>query len=124
AAGHGWFIDPTPYDDAEYAGHSPDGALKASASSPAYARMDLLSVVMHEIGHLLGFGHDDSVATTVMDQALATGTRVLSLDGFTASQGSLLEDAAPPPAPPAAPSDPSSTIPAAPGGPGRGRTRT
>jgi hypothetical protein len=124
AAGHGWFIDATPYDDAEYPGHSPDGSLKAPTSSPAYGRMDLLSVVMHEIGHLLGFGHDDSVASTVMDETLATGTRILSLNGSTAHQASSLEDAAPPPAPPAAPSDPSSTIPAAPGGPGRGRTRT
>src|SRR5262249_28350834 len=45
AAGHGWFIDLTPWDDVEFAGR---------ADSPARGRVDLLTVVAHEMGHLLG----------------------------------------------------------------------
>ena len=42
AAGHGWFIDKTPSDNHDVI----DG-------------MDLLTVVMHEIGHVLGYVHGD-----------------------------------------------------------------
>ncbi|MCY2990562.1 MAG: hypothetical protein NTY19_22195, partial [Planctomycetota bacterium] len=43
AAGRGWFIDPTPWEDSEYVlGQPPPG-------------VDLLTVVMHEMGHALGY---------------------------------------------------------------------
>src|SRR5207245_10903049 len=54
AGGFGWFIDPTPANDAEFAGTGHPGDLKATAGSPAAGRMDLLTVVMHELGHVLG----------------------------------------------------------------------
>jgi hypothetical protein len=88
AAGHGWFIDATPYDDNEFPSRSPDGTLNAPASSMAYRRIDLLTVVMHEIGHLLGFEHDTTAARTAMDGTLETGTRVLAVDGSAAVGGS------------------------------------
>ena len=49
------------------------GDLTAPANSSAANRFDLLTVVMHELGHLLGYGHDDGV----MEDTLAEGTRRL-----------------------------------------------
>jgi len=80
AAGYGWFVDTTPADSTEFSS-STGGALKATASSPAYGRMDLLSVVMHEIGHVLDLEHN-GVSGTMMAQTLEAGTRLLSIVGY------------------------------------------
>ncbi len=46
AAGYGWYIDTTPRDDAEFASSTRD--------SRTVSKMDLLTVVMHELGHVAG----------------------------------------------------------------------
>ncbi|WP_437201388.1 sugar-binding protein [Planctomicrobium sp. SH664] len=62
AAGYGWFIDPTPESDSEFTtGH-------------ASRRMDLLSVVSHELGHVLGI-EEDGEQTEVMHEGLKVGER-------------------------------------------------
>ncbi len=66
-AGHGWFVDPTPYADEEFVG----GA--AHPGSPAAGRADLLTVVLHELGHLTGLPDDDGSA--LMGGTLPEGTR-------------------------------------------------
>src|SRR5262249_49071823 len=53
AGGLGWFVDPTPGDDSEFAGTGDVYALRADGG-PAAGQMDLLTVVMHELGHVLG----------------------------------------------------------------------
>ena len=65
AAGWGWFVDVTPQEDSEF-------ALGASFSD-VHDHVDLLTVVAHEIGHLLGFAHNDGV----MADSLETGIRLL-----------------------------------------------
>jgi hypothetical protein len=52
AAGYGWFVDATPLDDTEFTVQG--GQLVADRSSPAFGRMDLETVVLHELGHVLG----------------------------------------------------------------------
>lgn len=89
AAGYGWFIDETPEDSVEFlrgggrglgAGHD---IFRATGSSAAFGRMDLLTVLTHEMGHLLGFGHD--AAWPVMDGDLEAATRVLPKQAATSS---------------------------------------
>ena len=75
AAGYGWFVDTTPADNSEF-GINLDGAhLLADSGGDAAGRVDLLSVLLHEIGHVLGYGHDSGLA--VMDELLGAGERVL-----------------------------------------------
>src|SRR5262249_26088479 len=79
AGGFGWFIDPTPADDAEFAARNGPEGLKATADSPAFGRMDLLTVVMRELGRMRG-REDESqagAAADLMFETLAPGVRRL-----------------------------------------------
>jgi hypothetical protein len=83
AAGSGWFVDPTPGEDSEFSLVSADCLLLADASSEASGRIDLLTVVMHEMGHLLELNHHAGV----MAETLATGSRGLPSGSGSADGG-------------------------------------
>ena len=72
AAGFGWFVDPTPWENEEFVTNNNDGLI-AIASTAAAGQIDLLTVVLHELGHLLGQDHDH--AGGLMDQSLGLGVR-------------------------------------------------
>ncbi len=82
AAGYGWFLDSTPDDDAEFSDRLGGTTLAADAASPASRRVDLLTTVMHEMGHVLGFPH--SLALDLMYPTLPLGERRL-FDGSAAA---------------------------------------
>ena len=67
-------MDPTPYQDEEFAGAT------GLAGSPAAGREDLLTTVLHELGHLVGLADDNG--TALMAESLPTGTR--RTDGLNA----------------------------------------
>jgi hypothetical protein len=77
AAGYGWFVDATPDDDTEFRTNGVDDALVAKLSSKAAGNMDLLTTVMHELGHVLGFVDLDTGmdAADLMFEALTAGVR-------------------------------------------------
>lgn len=74
AAGFGWFVDPTPADDAEFTRLA--GQL---VSGPATPGIDLLTAVMHELGHHAGLGdsYANSDARALMFGFIAPGIRRL-----------------------------------------------
>lgn len=85
AAGYGWFLDATPLDDAEFGNQ--DGA----------EGMDLLSVVMHEMGHAAGIeGHagdsDDLMSATLSEGERQAETTVVDSNADTGpDDGTLFE---------------------------------
>ena len=85
AAGHGWFVDETPDDDAEFTGSGT--SLSAAAGGPAEGRMDLMTVAMHELGHMVGLDHVGS-GPNLMADTLASGKRLLPA-GTAAPEASL-----------------------------------
>ena len=76
ADGWGWFVDSTPGKDEKYG--SKAGALAALPSSGAASHVDLLTVVMHEMGHALGLPDwTTGSSNDLMAESLAAGVRRL-----------------------------------------------
>jgi FtsP/CotA-like multicopper oxidase with cupredoxin domain len=72
AAGHGWFVDPTPAANEEF---RQAGNRLTAVGAEAVDRIDLLTVVSHEIGHTLGLGDLDASLDSLMSGALGSGVR-------------------------------------------------
>jgi VCBS repeat-containing protein len=80
-AGYGWFVDSTPGEDSEFNGSGT--SLDAAAGGAAAGKLDLLTVLMHELGHQIGLDDDYSTgsAEDLMYGYVNVGERRLPADG-------------------------------------------
>ena len=74
AAGHGWFVDSTPACDEEFAPSQSSRQLRA-VDWRALDQIDLLTVVEHELGHIVGFDDLYTLTDNLMCSVLGAGTR-------------------------------------------------
>ncbi|WP_339683937.1 choice-of-anchor D domain-containing protein [Gimesia maris] len=81
AAGYGWFVDDTPFDNSEFSLDA-SGELVAGTGSAAYGQMDLLTVMLHEMGHTLGYDHDDDGDSLMSDALDASERHLPEIDDF------------------------------------------
>jgi hypothetical protein len=82
AAGHGWFIDTSPGDDREF--FRGGAVMTAKPQGQAAGRIDMLSVLAHELGHAMGLGHADG---GVMAETLLPGQRAVPERWYGATEG-------------------------------------
>jgi len=92
ADGYGWYVGADPGNDAAYSRLLAPGELQATPGSQAFGRMDLLTVVLHEFGHILNLPDLDPhlYPNLLMTETLPTGIRRLPL--LAGGQGSLSPD--------------------------------
>ncbi len=79
----GWFVDSTPLVNEEFSSGPGEVTMIADPNSDADERYDLLSVILHEQGHLLGL-HDlytPEFADSVMYAGTSAGERILPVEG-------------------------------------------
>jgi hypothetical protein len=75
AAGYGWFSDATPLEDSEFDVLVPDKERQASESSPAFGKIDLLTVVMQQLRIAAGEVSSEGAARWLTQATLPAGTR-------------------------------------------------
>ncbi|WP_374353198.1 hypothetical protein [Chitinimonas sp.] len=75
-AGWGWHVDPNPLDSSEFLPTASATEFKAADGSPAAGKLDLLIVLIHELGHVLGMP-DTASADDSMGGYLTPGLRRL-----------------------------------------------
>src|SRR5690606_36662415 len=85
AAGRGWFVDSTPGEHSEFGVSQENFRNAAEADSQASERVDLLTVLLHEIGHVLGL--EDHGGPAIMAAIMTTGQRVLLGDAASYTRG-------------------------------------
>jgi hypothetical protein len=75
AAGHGWFVDSTPQVDEEFSVPAGSKSDLRAIDPRAVDRIDLLTVVEHELGHAAGLDDLDAIADSIMNRTLDAGVR-------------------------------------------------
>jgi CSLREA domain-containing protein len=86
AQGKGWFIDSTPQDDSEFSKASGTRRYTDPMSAPA-GHVDLLTAIMHEMGHKLGLNdsYQEKDRDNLMYGYLTVGERRIPSQGQAAN---------------------------------------
>jgi hypothetical protein len=71
AAGFGWFTDVSLASSAAFSQTLGASEFQAAVDSPANGHIDLLTVVLHELGHVLGY---ESIDPSIQGQDWMTST--------------------------------------------------
>jgi microcystin-dependent protein len=74
ASNRGWFVDETPGDNVEYGTTDPITKELYATDANALGHFDLLTAIVHEQGHILGFSHSSQLGS-LMYGSLGTGGR-------------------------------------------------
>jgi hypothetical protein len=79
AAGYGWYVDPTPMEDSEFNVAVPQRELQANEYSTAFGKVDLMTVIMRQLGSVYRQGKESIPQTleTLMQGTLGTSIRRL-----------------------------------------------
>ena len=82
AAGYGWFFDSTPLEDSEFSLRVPRREFQADEFSSAHRHVDLLTVLVREMGRVYVDGRDRTPKRLrpLMDMYLSPGVRRVPLD--------------------------------------------
>uniref|UniRef100_UPI00262BDF4C polymorphic toxin-type HINT domain-containing protein n=1 Tax=Propionivibrio sp. TaxID=2212460 RepID=UPI00262BDF4C len=83
-AGWGWYADSTPSLQEEFLPTAHPTDFIAALGSAAEGKLDLLTVLIHELGHVAGLGHASS-ESEAMSQVVSPGTRRLPSAGDLAT---------------------------------------
>ena len=80
AAGYGWFFDQSPWEDSEFTVGVPERELQTTEYSLAHGKMDLLTVIMRELGkeYLKGKKEMPESLRPLMDSTLSPSVRRLA----------------------------------------------
>lgn len=109
AAGRGWFIDSTPFDDSEFTTFLNESHLVAGAGQDPAGSIDLLTTVLHEFGHELGLDDVRGPGGDLLSETLGVGERRLPdhhhAEATTAADGGLPGAGVPVAGPPVAGDD-------------------
>ncbi len=76
ASGYGWYVDTTPGNSSEFG--------RGRGHGTAAGAVDLLTVLTHELGHLVGHSEIFGDSNDVMGIALPVGVRRLPISGVSA----------------------------------------
>lgn len=88
-AGYGWYVDATPLDDEEFATQITNTQLFSDGTTAPAGQYDLLTTIMHELGHVLGYEDTYAVdqSATLMYGWLQAGERRLPGTIYTPADG-------------------------------------
>ena len=74
AAGYNWYVNASARSSQAFSLAGPGADRLAGPASPAAGRVDLLTVLEHELGHVIGLS-DNNQAGDLMDTTLGLGVR-------------------------------------------------